>query len=47
VDDSEVKHYVDVCAFNQDFLNQLTWDEAALHTWDYTEINYVWGIDIE
>lgn len=47
VDDSEVKHYVDVYAFNQDFLNQLTWDDAALHTWDYTEINYVWGIDIE
>ena len=47
VDDSEVKHYVDVYAFNQDFLNQLTWDEAKLHTWDYTEVNYVWGIDIE
>jgi hypothetical protein len=47
VDDSGVKHYVDVYAFNQDFLNQLTWDEAALHTWDYTEINYVWGIDLE
>ena len=47
VDDSEIKHYVDVYAFNQDFLNQITWDEAALHTWDYTEINYVWGIDIE
>jgi hypothetical protein len=46
-EDSEVKHYVDVYAFNQDFLNQLTWDEAALHTWDYTEINYVWGIDLE
>lgn len=46
-DDSSIKHYVDVYAFNQDFLNQLTWDEAALHTWDYTEINYVWGIDIE
>ena len=45
-EDSEVRHYVDVYAFNQDFLNQLTWDEAALHTWDYTEINYVWGIDI-
>lgn len=47
VDDSEVKHYVDVYAFNQDFLNQLTWDEAALHTWDYTEVHYVWGIDLE
>jgi hypothetical protein len=47
VDDSSIKHYVDVYAFNQDFLNQLTWDEAALHTWDYTEVNYVWGIDIE
>ena len=46
-DDSNIKHYVDVYAFNQDFLNQLTWDEAALHTWDYTEVNYVWGIDIE
>lgn len=46
-DDSSIKHYVDVYAFNQDFLNQLTWDEAALHTWDYTEVNYVWGIDIE
>jgi hypothetical protein len=46
-EDSEVRHYVDVYAFNQDFINQLTWDEAALHTWDYTEINYVWGIDIE
>jgi hypothetical protein len=46
-EDSEVRHYVDVYAFNQDFLNQLTWDEAALHTWDYTEINYVWGIDLE
>jgi hypothetical protein len=46
-EDSEVRHYVDVYAFNQDFLNQLTWDEAALHTWDYTEVNYVWGIDIE
>lgn len=47
VDDSEVKHYVDVYAFNQDFLNQITWDEAKLHTWDYTEVNYVWGIDLE
>jgi hypothetical protein len=46
-DDSSIKHYVDVYAFNQDFLNQLTWDEAALHTWDYTEVNYAWGIDIE
>jgi hypothetical protein len=46
-EDSSIKHYVDVYAFNQDFLNQLTWDEAKLHTWDYTEINYVWGIDIE
>lgn len=46
-EDSSIKHYVDVYAFNQDFLNQLTWDEAALHTWDYTEVNYVWGIDIE
>ena len=46
-EDSSIKHYVDVYAFNQDFLNQLTWDDAALHTWDYTEVNYVWGIDIE
>ena len=47
VDDSSIKHYVDVYAFNQDFLNQITWNDAALHTWDYTEVNYVWGIDIE
>lgn len=46
-DDSEFVNYIDAYAFNQDFLNQLTWNEAALHTWDYTEINYAWGIDTE
>lgn len=46
-EDSEFVHYIDAYAFNQDFLNQLTWDEAKLHTWDYTEINYAWGIDTE